>query len=97
MRDKKKIKILRKVIKRICDQNPEMQELVDASMVQVCAEESLSSEQVFFVLLFFAVVFIIMAILEKNLNECLKFLCEKTTYGNSRGFSSTRLFLRLGF
>ena len=40
-------------------------------MIEVCAEEDVSPEQVFFFYFafFFPVVFIIMVILEKNLNE----------------------------
>ena len=48
MKDKKKHKILQKVIQRIYDKNPEMQEVIDASMIEVCTEESVSPEQVFF-------------------------------------------------
>ena len=44
--------------------------MIDASMIEVCVEEDVSPEQVSFLFcLFFAVVFIIMTILEKNLNE----------------------------
>ena len=39
MKDKKRIEVLLKVIKRIYDQNPEMQELTDVSMVELCPEE----------------------------------------------------------
>ena len=93
MKDKKKIKILWKVMKRICDQNPEMQEVIDVLMVQVCTEEGISAEHVFFILLLFAMG-------KKCKQECLKlnFLCEKKArYGNSRGFWSRCLFLRLEF
>ena len=48
-------------MKRIYDQNPEMEEVIDWSMMEVCAEESVSTEQVFFILPFFYVVFIIMS------------------------------------
>ena len=47
MKDKKKHEILLKVIQRIFDKNPETQELIDASMMEVCAEEGVSPEQVF--------------------------------------------------
>ena len=36
----------------ISEQRVEMQEVVDASMIEVCAEEGVSPEQVFFILLF---------------------------------------------
>ena len=50
--------------------NPEVQEMIDALMTEVCTEEGVSPEQVFFLFCFsLAVVFIIIAILEKNLNK----------------------------
>ena len=50
--------------------NPEVQEMIDALMAEVCTEEGVSPEQVFFLFCFsLAVVFIIIAILEKNLNK----------------------------
>ena len=50
--------------------NPEVQEMIDALMTEVCTEEGVSPEQVFFLFCFsLAVVFIITAILEKNLNK----------------------------
>ena len=48
MKDKKKLEELLKVIKRIDHKNPGMQEITDVSMIEVCAEESVSSEKVFF-------------------------------------------------
>ena len=42
-----------------------MQEVRDASMIEGCTEEHMSSEQVFFNFAVFAVVFIIMVIPEK--------------------------------
>ena len=62
MKDKKKLEVLLKVIKRIYDKNPGLQEMMDVSIVEVCAEEGISPEQVFF---YFAVVFIVMATQEK--------------------------------
>ena len=35
----------RRKSKRTCDQNPEMEKVIDPSMVEVCAEESVSPEQ----------------------------------------------------
>ena len=60
MKDKKRIEILLKVIERIYSENPAIRESLDSFMVGVCAEEGVSREQVFFILLSFAVVFIIM-------------------------------------
>ena len=48
MKDKKKLDILLKVIQRIYDKNPEMWEMIDTSMIEVCVEEGISPEQVFF-------------------------------------------------
>ena len=50
MKDKKKLEVLLKVIKRVYDENPGVQEMMDASMIEKCAEESVSPEQVFFIL-----------------------------------------------
>ena len=50
MKDKKKLEVLLKVIKRVYDENPGMQEMMDASMIEKWAEESVSPEQVFFIL-----------------------------------------------
>ena len=41
-------------------------------MIEMCLEEGLSSEQVYLILLFFAVVFIIIAIQEENLNKSVE-------------------------
>ena len=56
MKDNKRDKVLLKVIQRIYDKNPEIQEVVEASMIEVCAEESVSPEHVFF---YFAFLFCI--------------------------------------
>ena len=70
MKDKKRTKVLFKLKKKVHDQNPGLKELIEALMVNVCAEEGVSPEQVFFLFCFsLAVVFIIIAILEKNLNK----------------------------
>ena len=44
MKDKKKLEVLLllKVIMRIDHKNPGIQEIIDASMIEVCAEESIS-------------------------------------------------------
>ena len=70
MKEKTKIEILVKVIEKFYTKNPEMQKLIEKSMIDICKEESVSSEQVFF-LLFFAVGFIVMSYLNMN------FLCAK--------------------
>ena len=51
MKDKKKLEVSLKVIKRIYDKNPGMQEMIDASMIEVCTEEGVSPERLFFILL----------------------------------------------
>lgn len=38
MKNKKRIEILLKVIKKVYYQNPDIQKLIDASMVEVCVE-----------------------------------------------------------
>ena len=48
MKDNKRVKVSLKVIQRIYDKNPAIQEVIDASMIEVCAEEGISPEQVFF-------------------------------------------------
>ena len=70
MKDKKRIEILLKVIERVYSKNPGMQTLIDESVIDICKEEGVSPEQVFF-LHFFAVDFIVMGYLNK------KFLCAK--------------------
>ena len=52
MKDKKKLEVLLKVIQRVYDKNPGMQEAIDKSIIEVCAEEGVSTELVFFILLF---------------------------------------------
>ena len=52
MKDNKRVKILLKVIQRIYDKILEIHKVIDASMREVCAEEGVSPEQVFFILLF---------------------------------------------
>ena len=70
MKEKTKIEILGKVIDKFYTKNPGMQKLIEKSMIDICKEESVLSEQVFF-LLFFAVGFIVMSYLNMN------FLCAK--------------------
>ena len=65
MKEKTKIEILVKVIEKFYTKNPGMQKLIEKSMIDICKEESVLSEQVFF-LLFFAVGFIVMSYLNMN-------------------------------
>ena len=69
MKDNKKVKVLLKVMQRIYDENSEMQEVISVVMIEVYIEERLYSEHVFSL---FCFVFIIMAILEKNLNRSVQ-------------------------
>ena len=48
----KKIETLLKIIERVYTKNPGMQKLIDQSMIDVCKEEGVSPEQVFFVFAF---------------------------------------------
>lgn len=57
MRDNKTIEILLNVIEKIYDKNPEVPKLIDASIMEICAEEIVSPKRVF-VLLFFVVTFL---------------------------------------
>ena len=50
------------MIQRISDKNPEIQELIDRLMIEVCTEKGIASEQVF----------IIMTILETNRNKSVE-------------------------
>ena len=45
----KKVKVLLKVIQRMYDIKPEIQELIDASMIEVCALEGVSPDQILFI------------------------------------------------
>ena len=67
MKDNKRVKVLLKFIQRMYDKNPEIQEVTEASMIEVCAEENASPEAVFFCFSFSLLLsFNIMPILEKN-------------------------------
>ena len=50
------------MIQRISDKNPEIQELIDRLMIEVCTGKGIASEQVF----------MIMAILETNRNKSVE-------------------------
>lgn len=52
LKDKKKLEFLIKVLQRIYEKNPGMEDVIDASVIEVCAEEAISPEQVIFILLF---------------------------------------------
>ena len=69
-------------MQRIYDKNPEIQEVIDASMIEVYTGEGASPEPVYF--FFIAVVFIIMVILGKYLNKSVEEI--KAAYGNSRSY-----------
>ena len=81
MKNNKRVKVLLEVIQKVYDKNPEMQEVINASKIEICSEEDTFPEQVFFI------AFIIMAILE----ECS--IDKKTAYGNFSGFIKKRRFL----
>ena len=66
MKNNKRVKVLPKVIQKVYDKNPEMQEVINASKIEICSEEDTFPEQVFFI------AFIIMAILEKNLSKSVQ-------------------------
>ena len=67
-----------------------MQEVIDASMIELYAEEGVFHEQLFFFFCFFlAVFFIIMAIKKNSVKDI------KVAYGNSSGFIKRRTFLVL--
>ena len=72
MKYNKRVKILRKVIQRIYDKKPEIQKGIDASMIEEALEKAYLLNRYFLFLFFFAVVFIIMGILEKNLNKSVE-------------------------
>ena len=48
MKDNNRVNVLLKVIQRIYDKTPEIQEVINSSMIEACAEKSVSPEQVFF-------------------------------------------------
>ena len=48
MKNQKKLEVLLKVIKRIYDKNLGMQEMIDASMKDVSADEGISRNRYFF-------------------------------------------------
>lgn len=79
MKDKKRIENLLKFIKRNYDKNPELQELIDVSMVDLCTEECISPELVFFSLIFLALVFTVMGYRNKRVTKINFSVCE----GNS--------------
>ena len=47
MKDKKRIEILERVIKRIYNKNSGMQELIDASVIDIFTKEVVSPENIF--------------------------------------------------
>ena len=72
MRDHKKLEVLLKVIQRGYDKNAGMQEVIDTSIIEVCAEKAYLLNRYFLFCFFFAVVFIITATQEKNLSKSIE-------------------------
>lgn len=68
MKDKKRTEILLKFIKRLYSESPNIQKSMDSLMIDIFKEEGVSPKQVFFILFFFAFVFMIMDYSRKNLN-----------------------------
>ena len=58
MKDKKKFEVLLKVLQNLFNEKPKMQEVINVSMVEIRAEEGVSPEQVFFILLFLMLSFL---------------------------------------
>ena len=86
MKYKKRIKFLLKVKIKVYNENPELQKLIDASMVEVCTKEGVSPKQVIYILLFFAVIFIIMSYSIKKAVG-INILCvRKAAHENSRAY-----------
>ena len=77
MKDKKKLEMLLRVIQKVYDKNPEMQEVIDASM-----KKAYLLSRYFFILLFFCC-----CLYHKS------FEVIKITYGNSRGYVKRRKYL----
>ena len=89
MKDKKRNEILLKVIKKVYDENADLQKSRDASMMEVCAEEGVSPKQTFFCCFFFA--FLCFCLygnwLSKQTSWRNKVFCVKeTAYGNLRDY-----------
>ena len=80
--------MLLKVIKRICDKNPELQELIDPSVL-ICAEEGVSTEHVFF---YFAFLWccVYRNRLSRQKGRRHKFLCVRKKHMEIPGFSLKR-------
>ena len=72
MKDKKKLDVLLKVIQRIYDKNTEMQEVIDAMMLEVCTEEGVSPEKIFFYFAFFCCCLFDNSYSRKNLNKSVE-------------------------
>ena len=84
MKYKERIKFLLKVKIKVYNENPELQKLIDASMVEVCTKEGVFSKQVIYIFLFFAVIVIIMSYSIKKAVG-INILCvRETAHENSR-------------
>ena len=55
-------------------ENPEIEEVIDWSLMEACADEGVSTEQMFFISLFFYVVFIIISY-QNKLVEGIRCVC----------------------
>ena len=75
MKDERRLKYCERLYRRF---QPKLQELTDASMVEVFTEKAVSPKQVFCALLFFAVAFIIMGYPKKRFED-INILCVKET------------------
>ena len=69
MEGNKRVKVLLKVIQRICDKNTGMQEVIDASITEVCTKEGVSPEQVFFYFAFSLLLSLSQWLFQKNQNK----------------------------
>ena len=88
MKNKNGSEVVLKVIKRLYQQHPDMRESIYSLMIDVCRKMNVSPDKVFFILLLFAVVYIIMGYSRKNQTTGLReynLLCvEETASKNSK-------------
>ena len=89
MKDKKRIEILLKVIRRLHDKNPDMKKSNDSSVIDVCKEGGVTPEQVFLILLFFATVFFKMDYSGKNIKKRVQDLKCFVSERNMKGLRVT--------
>ena len=94
MKDRKRVKVLLKVIKRVYYQNPNMQKVIKVFMVEVNTEEVVSCEQVFFLLLFFLFFFFFFSIMSysnKWVEDINILFVKEATYENSKAYFKRRV------